>query len=247
MQYDYEGQILFTTVWVLNEPPDWPGYPQEIDKGRTYNFNWGLENIAEIWRLQNSLFSGRLPHPPGPTGGSYQGHVLADPTAAPPGQWPVQVWCDVPYDIRYLGGPEKWDDIREEYADEVEDLLSQYMANVKKAKMGRYVATPLDNYRRNPSAIKGTWSGGPPLRRGQTWDDRPFPGCGAPRTPIDRLYLCQSTWSFAGTHISTGYITACVVAEDLGVRKQDWWTVKPGTTYPRMLAKRGITWKPNVD
>ena len=63
-------------------------------------------------------------------------------------------WSNVNYDLTELGGPEKWDEIREEYGDKVEDLLSEYGTNIREAKINRYCASPLDYYRRNPSAIK---------------------------------------------------------------------------------------------
>ncbi len=40
--------------------------------------------------------------------------------------------------------------------------------------------------------------------------------------------------------MSNGYTAACTLAEDLGVRDQDWWTVKPVEPWLRVLKKKGI-------
>jgi phytoene dehydrogenase-like protein len=244
--YDYNGQILFTNYYALSEPLDWPHAKDDPAAGRGYMFNYGLETIKDVERLHNDLIADRLPDPPICAGGCIQGYALADPTQAPPGQYTLLIWADVPYDLRRYGGPEKWDDIREEYGDKVEDLLNEYAPNLKKAKIRRYVNTPLDIYRRNPSAIKGTWSGGP-VPYHQFYHNRPFPGCGAPRTPVSKLYISNSIWPICATWLGSGYNAACTVAEDLGVRNQDWWVTKPHKPYINMLKRRGIEFKPTVD
>jgi phytoene dehydrogenase-like protein len=244
--YDYNGQILFTNYWVLSEPPRWINAEWDPAVERAYIFNFGLESVKDVERLYTDLIAGRLPDPPICAGGCVQGYAMADPTQAPEGQYTLMTWADVPYDLRRYGGPEKWDDIREEYGDKIENLLNEYMYNLKKAKIRRYVNTPLDIYRRNPSAIKGTWSGGPAPYH-QFYHNRPFPGCGAPRTPIGKLYLSNSIWPVCGTWLGSGYNAASTVAEDLGVRDQDWWIAKAHKPYVNMLKRRGIEFKVRVD
>ena len=244
MAYDYDDVILFTNYWVLNEPLKWEGYPPEVEGA--YGLTYGVESVADIERLRADLAAHRLSDPPIASGLTVQGFVQADPTQAPPGQYTVMSWSNVNYDLTSHGGPEKWDDLREEYGDKVEDLLSEYAPNLKKAKIARYCCSPLDLYRRNPSMIKGCTTSGA-QSPAQFGDNRPFPGCGAPRTPIAKLYLSNSIWPYSTAYLACGYRAASVVAEDLGVRQQDWWVAKAVEPGLKVLKRRGIEPRWSVD
>jgi len=74
----------------------------------------------------------------------------------------------------------------------------------------------------------------------QWWSWRPFAGCGAPRTPIDKLYISNSIGSISVSSLGGGYTCAKVVAEDLGVRNQDWWASKPGDYTKIMMDRAGV-------
>jgi phytoene dehydrogenase-like protein len=244
MAYDYDDVILFTNYWVLNEPLKWEGYPPEVQGA--YGLTYGVESVADVERLRDDLAARRLSDPPIASGLTVQGFVQADPTQAPPGQYTVMSWTNVNYELPGLGGPEKWDDIREEYGDKVEDLLNEYTPNLKKAKIARYCASPLDLYRRNPSMIKGSATAGAQTPA-QFGDNKPFPGCGAPRTPVAKLYISNSIWPFPTAYLATGYKAASVVAEDLGVRQQDWWVAKVIEPGLKVLKRRGIEPRWSVD
>ena len=70
---------------------------------------------------------------------------------------------------------------------------------------------------------------------------RPFPGCGAPRTPFGNLYLSNGIWPFGTSNLGSGYCAALVVADDLGVKKeQDWWRHDPLEAGLEVLRGRGI-------
>ncbi|MBF7083011.1 NAD(P)/FAD-dependent oxidoreductase [Desulfallas sp. Bu1-1] len=245
--YDYEGQVLFTNYWVLNEPLrfkcyDWvsKNLDPSIEK-EVFAFNFGVEDPADYTRLMHCMAKGELPDPPMVCGACCL-YTNLDPTQAPPGMHTVMTWACVPYNIRRWGdrklnGPESWDDIREEYGDRVEDLLAEYAPNIKTAKVQRYIHTPLDNTRKNQSMLGGTWSGGAGVPH-QFYLNRPFPGCGAPRTPIKKLYITEVAWA-RSTFLTQGYDTAVVVAEDLGVRNQPWWNVRGLEPYFRWLERHG--------
>ncbi len=229
--YDYEGQVLFTNYYVLNEPLrfkafDWTNkHVDPVIEKEIYLFDFGVETVKDSARLQYCYSRGELPDPPIVFGGCFR-YTALDPTQAPPGMHTVLLWADVPYNIRRWGdrklnGPGDWDAVREEYADRVEDLLAEYAPNIKTAKVERYVHTPLDITRRNQSQLMGTWSGGG-LNNNQWGMNRPFPGCGAPRTPIENLYTTEVSFG-RGTWLMGGYSAATTVAEDLGVRNQPWW------------------------
>ena len=249
--YDYEGQVLLTNYWVLNEPLKFKSFEwanknltPSFDK-EAYCFNYGMEDPGDYTRLMHCMARGELPDPPIVTGGCFL-FTNVDPTQAPPGMHTVLTWANVPYNIRRWGdrklnGPESWDDIREEYADIVEDMLAEYAPNIKTAAIDRYVHTPLDITRRNQSQLSGTWSGGPCWVH-QFYHNRPFPGCGAPRTPIKKLYITETSFA-RSTLLSQGYGTAIAVADDLGVRDQPWWNVRALEPYIRWCERNGRKWR----
>jgi hypothetical protein len=70
---------------------------------------------------------------------------------------------------------------------------------------------------------------------------RPFPGCGAPRSPFPQLYLSNSIWPVGTSSLGAGYVAATAVAEDLGVRDdQPWWRHQAMEAGRDLLARRGI-------
>jgi phytoene dehydrogenase-like protein len=130
--------------------------------------------------------------------------------------------------------------------DQVEDLLNEYASNLKKAKIARYCASPLDLYRRNPSMVMGSATAGAQTPA-QFGDNRPFPGCGAPRTPVAKLYISNSIWPYSTAFLACGYRAASTVAEDLGIRQQDWWVAKAIEPGLKVLKRRGIEPRWSVD
>ena len=55
--------------------------------------------------------------------------------------------------------------------------------------------------------------------------------------------LSKGTWPIAFTWCATGYIGACVVAADLGIRDQPWWKSRPGD----YLARNGKRFMKRAD
>ena len=79
----------------------------------------------------------------------------------------------------------------------------------------------------------GSWNGGSMIPE-QFYENRPVPGVlvgGGSRTLIRDLHLSNSIHVFGNTLLSSGYMTACEVAEDFHVREQNWWTSKAFAWY----------------
>jgi phytoene dehydrogenase-like protein len=246
--FDYEGHILCSPFWLLKERLDFKAFKwaEKLDPGfrdKVYAFHHGAESPDDILRMHSSLLRREIPDPPVCLGASFLYTVL-DPTQAPPGFHTALSWPTVPFDIKGKGAA-AWDDIREDYADKVEDVLSKYAPNLKEAKVDRYVHTPLDNVRKNQSQLRGTWSGGP-VSVSQFFDTRPLPCCDGSRTPINKLYTTE-VQVVRGTPLVSTYLTASDVAEDLGIRDQPWWTVQSPAPYINYLKRRGIDWKMKVE
>ena len=149
-RFDYRGSSLFTNYYVMSERPDFACAKKFPEANNTFMYNFGAETMADVSRLIDGCMVRNLPPDPPVVWGGCFNYSIADPTQAPPGQYTLLTWAMVPYELRPLGGPEKWDDIRESYADKVEDVFVQYLPNLKKAKIARYVNTPHDYVRRNP-------------------------------------------------------------------------------------------------
>ncbi len=244
---DY-NQTTITCHFVLNEKPQWIQAPQFPEVSEACVFNIGIENIKDLERMGNDRPAGVLSDPPICGGGCFQGFAMADQTQAPPGLYPFHLWPNVTADPTAEGGFENWDEIREAYSDKLEALVCEHVSNFKRAKLSRLSYSPLDMYRRNASAILGCWGGGV-LSPDQFYLNRPFPGCGAPRTPISKLYISQTLGAAPGaTTLHPGYIAGTIAAEDLGVRNQDWWKTKALEPYKGYVEKKwGKKWNPVVD
>ena len=244
--YKNDETVLFCNYWVLDGPPHWEGYPEEINT--SYGFNFGMESVDDIKRLAHCLENNLIPDPPVVGGLSVQGYALADDTQAPEGQYTMMAWSNVPYDLaEHGGGPEKWDELREPYGDKVDDLMREYAPSMMDRVVDRFCHSPLDYYRKNPSQVAGSSTSG-----AVSWQwvgtSRPFDGCGAPRTPFPGLYLSNSIWPFGTSNLGAGYVAADTLAKDLGIRdQQDWWRGQAMEAGMEVLKRRGIELEFNIE
>ncbi len=182
--------------------------------------------------------------------------TLADPGQAPQGCHVVNTWLDVPPNPavwkgkRISNGFHAWDELKFSLADEIDAAWERYAPGFRAHIKERIIYSPLDQFRNNPSAVMGTWAGGSMIPE-QFYENRPVPGVlkgGGSRTCIDHLYLSNSVHVFGNSLLSSGYMTACEVAEDAGVRDQSWWRAKAFNWYmenapriPMHLGKGGAS------
>jgi phytoene dehydrogenase-like protein len=111
----------------------------------------------------------------------------------------------------------------------MDDLYETYAPGFKDLVLERHVNTPRDQEQSNPSAVRGNMIGGSAIPE-QSGQNRPLPGVvqnGASRSFVPGLYLSNSIHPFGATHLATGYLAACEMAEDLGCRDATWWTSNP--------------------
>ena len=232
-QFCYDEQNLFAVYYALDGRPEFAS--ADFDEGiqRCFMGYFGGENTEEMEAFSASLLGGRIHKE---VIANWFIPSLADPSQAPPGCFTSFVWFDVPpAPVRWkeekLEGFSSWDRIKNRLADEVTDTYDRYAPGFKNKIMDRFVLSPLDMYRNNPSAVLGNWLGGS-VTPAQFYGNRPVPGVctgGASRTFLKNLYLSNSIHPFGVSWMASGYIAACEVAEDMGVREQEWWKDKAFT------------------
>ena len=243
-QFDYSGQTLFTEIFTTKDVIRWNARKNNPDVLDSFWFHYGAESTEDLKKHENDVSNGRVTEPAVGAGGSFV-FTRRDATQAPPGMHTITTWINVPYRLQN-GGADAWDGYKAEVGESVTDRIDQYANGFRQSVVEAMPYSPLDIFRRNPSAIEANFAGGNP-KVGQFYLDRPFKGCGAPRTPIKKLYISNSLWPWSATHLSTGYIAACVVAEDLGVRKQPWWNHKPLGWFRKWVKKQsGHEWSPFI-
>jgi phytoene dehydrogenase-like protein len=228
--FNYHEQTIFTVHYALSGPPQWR--TADYDEGimRSWMGYFGGETTDEMKKYSQAIIDQEI-YPE--IYANWYLPTLADPTQAPKGCHVTQAWIDMPgeplkWKHGQLGGKNSFLDIKNVLADQITDAYDHYAPGFKKQILNRYIYSPLEQERNNPSAIQGCWAGGSVIPE-QFYDKRPVAGVcvgGGSRTFMKNLYLSNSIHPFGITPLGSGYIAACEVAEDMGVREQEWWTSK---------------------
>lgn len=183
------GFMCFHQGLALHEAPKYK-VGDELDKAFLVEF--APNSIRDYIRYFQDIELGYTVHNP-----LVSCQTLHDPTRAPEGKHTIYFYEYAPYDLAD-GGAARWDEIREQYADEVLEFLRQYTTNMGPENIiGRWIQSPLDLERHNPSYIKGDFAqiGG---YLDQSMGNRPLSGWNY-RTPIGKLFMTGP-----GTHPGTG-------------------------------------------
>lgn len=142
-----------------------------------------------------------------------------DPSRAPEGKHIMYFYEYAPYNLKD-GGPQKWDEIRESYADEVMNTIRPYVTNMDESNIiGRWIQSPLDLERYNPSFKDGDFAHiGSFLE--QFMGNRPIPGYNY-KTPIDKLMLCGPSQHPGSGCSCGGRAAAMAILEAMGTTLED--------------------------
>src|SRR5262245_52263623 len=156
-----------------------------------------------------------------------------DPNAvSPEGYRVIRGEEAIPYPLRREGGPEAWDGpIRDEMLQRRHDVMESIAPGFKDRILESYQWTPVDIWRVNPAAVYGQVLGGDFSEDQWILDRMPY------RMPIKGLYMSNAVWPLGLTWMAAGYNAAQVVAEDLGVRNQSWWTHRPVAWFLRNIGR----------
>lgn len=256
-RFDYDEPQLAGIYYALDGDVEFATADYDPGVQRCWVGYFGGETYAEVKAAFADLAQGVMPDD---IMAGWFIPTRADPTQAPPGCHTVMAWVSVPpcptrWRGRALSGWDAWPEIAEPLGDAVTERFEEYAPGFSDRVLERFVMTPLDQERNNPSAIRGNMIGGSAIPD-QVEERRPLPGIiesGASRTFIPGLYLSNSIHPYGASHLASGYVTACDVADDLGCREQAWWTSQPIEWFLENQARIpvnlgvGAKWKPDAE
>jgi phytoene dehydrogenase-like protein len=158
-------------------------------------------------------------------------YAPADPTSvSPEGRNVLRAEECFPYALHGLGGPEAWDgEIRHELLRARNRTMAELIPGWDEMALDQYEWTPLDNWRLNRAARFGQVVGGDFSEDQWILDRMPY------RMPVGGLYMSNGVWPVGLSWMAAGYNAAHTIAEDAGVREQQWWSARPCEWYLRNL------------
>jgi phytoene desaturase len=204
-----------TVRCAADELPDYLAAPSG---GRPHESHHGLQLLSPsmnyVRRAHEDYLRGEPSRDPAVIAMTFS---AIDPDVAPPGKHTLFLWAQYfPYE---LSGGRHWDDIREQTADNILEVLYRYAPNMRGKIIDRFIQTPLDLERRlgllrgNVMHVEMSFD--------QMFFFRPLPELAGYRTPVRGLYLTgASTHPGGGVFGASGYNTARVVLGDL--RRRRW-------------------------
>jgi beta-carotene ketolase (CrtO type) len=240
--WDVKRRPSTCTVWNLKRPPRWKAADRNSYCERADWVYIGLDGI-EDW---GAWFQAQLDGDPEK---AFQGWwetfipALIDPSVAgEEGSVTLRIESLHPHLLDGDGEIDisAWEEHKWDIARRMTDKLEELAPGFKDSIIEIVQSSPIDIWRADPAATLGCAPDAnvPGDTITQWYDDRlPY------RMPIQQLYACKGTWPIAFTWCATGYIGACIVAEDLGIRDQSWWKSRPGD----YLARNGKRFMKRAD
>jgi phytoene dehydrogenase-like protein len=232
--WDMTGHCAFTSYVLLRGPARWksrrwnPDIQECAFPLRAWD-SWDHAKRSFQYAKNEELFDVA-----GDVGEIYQLCAI-DPSRVPPdGKTALVYEVEYPVNLRRYGGIQAWDDraltdrLHAKHLQDLRDMIDDFDDELVDATY----FTPIDNWRRNPSAILGHELGGDVS--GAQWYQGRMPN----RSSIAGLYFTQGVWPCSLTHLGSAYVTACALAEDLEVRDQPWWKNRPMQRYLELMVQR---------
>ncbi len=195
-----------------------PDYLAAPSGGKPHTSHHGMQLLCPsmdyVRRAYEDYLRGDLAHDPAVIAMTFS---AIDPEVAPPGKHTVFLWSQYfPYE---LSGGRRWEDVREQAADRVLEVLYRYAPNMRGKIIDRFIQSPVDLEQRigllrgNVMHVEMSFD--------QMFFLRPSPELANYRTPIKGLYLTgASTHPGGGVFGASGKNTANVVLGD--TRQRTW-------------------------
>jgi len=216
-RWRWPEHVLFTPHLAIDYPIQWKAQERDPDIMKS----WGVGVLGDppdtFW-VKNAADCEVGRPPQNAAGFTIVNPTVVDPTQAPPGKGALLMWQLTPYELE--GGAQRWDDIKDEYAQRMIDCMDDYTLPSKpfsKSVIGRYIMSPLDIERRNPSMAHGGFTHGS-MAQDQMMSFRPYHGSDGYKTPFENLLLCGDYAGCAGTY---GRNAAGWLIESL--KMKPWW------------------------
>lgn len=230
-RFNYDDPQLIAVYYALRGDIEFASAAYDPAIQRAWVGYFGGETLAEIRAGMADCLAGKIPDE---MMGGWFLPTRADPSQAPPGCHTLLAWVSMPpcpqtWRGRKLRGWDAWREVAAPLADAITERLEQYAPGLQDLILERHTNTPFDQEHNNPSAIRGNMIGGSAIPE-QYGVNRPLPGIitkGVSRTFLPGLYLSNSTYPYGATHLASGYLAACEVAEDAGCREAPWWRAEP--------------------
>jgi phytoene dehydrogenase-like protein len=223
--FHYTDWSLFGVHLALAEPPNYTSAAFDPNVNTALKYNIGSESIASLRQAHEDVENGRVP-------GNVQFGAGAlsvlDPTQAPAGQHTAYAWHVVPYAPG--GDHEKLREIKESMTDAILEKWRAYAPNMTRDNvLGSYTYTAYEYSKEIINMRRGD------IFMGALSADQVMDKHFGYRTPIAGLYVAGSAAHPNGAITGgAGYITAGVIAADLGL--QPWWRPMDARTELARLA-----------
>jgi phytoene dehydrogenase-like protein len=190
------GRAEMQIHYALSEPARWDG-DERLNRTAIVHITPGLDGVS---RAVNEAERGLLPEEATIVVGQ---PLTMDPSRAPAGKG--LLWIQ----LQELPSRIEWDDeLRERYADRIQERLARHIPNLESSIIGRVALGPHDLERANVNLRRGDPYGGA-LTIDQNFLWRPFPGSTGHATPVERLWhIGASTWPGPGLGAGSGTLVA---------------------------------------
>jgi phytoene dehydrogenase-like protein len=203
------GRSEMQIHYALSEPPRWDG-DERLGRTAIVHVTPGLDGVS---RAVNEAERGLLPAEATIVVGQ---PLTLDPSRAPEGRGLLWIQLqELPWRIKghasgvpYVGSGEWTDELRERYADRIQERLAHHIPNLESSILKRVALGPQDLQRANVNLRHGDPYGGS-LALDQNFLWRPFGSSPGHTTPIERLWqIGASTWPGPGLGAGSGTLVA---------------------------------------
>jgi phytoene dehydrogenase-like protein len=211
-KFQYTAWSLFGLHLAMHEPARLTAESFDPNIYRTLKWSLGAETMEDLMAAHKDVVAGRVPDIVQFGAGPLS---VIDPTQAPPGKHTQYAWHVMPLNPALNG--KDYETFKEEFADKIIEVFARYAPNMtRKNVVARYVYTGREYVAQFPQMRGGD------IFMGAFNAEQVMYNHFGYRTPVPNLYLAGSS-GHPGGAISggAGYITAGIIARDLGVKT--WW------------------------
>jgi phytoene dehydrogenase-like protein len=212
-RFEYTGWTLFGLHLALHEAPQFAAAAFDPNINRTLKWSVGAETMEDLSSAFEDVKANRPPRVIQFGSGPLS---VIDPTQAPRGKHTTYCWHVMPLEPQLDG--QDYEEFKRDFAEKIIDTFARYCPNMTRRNIiGQYVYTAKEYTRELINMRQGD------IFMGAFNAEQVMYNHFGYRTPIANLYMAGSA-GHPGGAISggAGYITAGIIARDLGVKL--WWT-----------------------